>query len=179
MRPVKIDFSGRSPKGRWIGWGVLLLAAVSASLLLQRYFDLQAEFENWNATWHSLQKKEGRREIKQVDGVDQQVLQSELKIANKVLQHLTKPWDSLFQAIENSIGPDVVLLSLEPDMEKGEVRLGAEAKDIAAMLDYQRKLSEMNGLAEVHIVSHQVQMQDPQKPVRFQVNARWSEMSMR
>ena len=40
-----------------------------------------------------------------------------------------------------------------------------------AMFEYLRRLGSAQGLAEVHLVSHQVQREDPQRPIQFAVQA--------
>jgi hypothetical protein len=39
------------------------------------------------------------------------------------------------------------------------------------MFDFVRRLSASQGLADVHLVSHQVQREDPLHPVQFSVQA--------
>jgi len=91
----------------------------------------------------------------------------EIKHANEVLQQLTLPWGKLFQAMESSSGKQVALLAMEPDAEKQVVKISGEAKDIAAVLDYIRRLAAQQVFSSVYLQSHQIQQQDPEKPVRF------------
>jgi hypothetical protein len=39
------------------------------------------------------------------------------------------------------------------------------------MLEYLQRLAAARALSDVHVVSHQVQVEDPQHPVRFTVQA--------
>jgi Fimbrial assembly protein (PilN) len=68
----------------------------------------------------------------------------------------------------------VALLSIESDTDKGRMKISGEAKDLQAMLDYLRFLGTQPTLAEVYLQSHQVQQQDPQRPVRFVLSADWT-----
>jgi Tfp pilus assembly protein PilN len=79
--------------------------------------------------------------------------------------------------VEASVGDQVTLLGVEPDTEKRELRLIAEAKDLDAMLAYARRLQESALFSDAYVVSHQIQQQDPQKPVRFVVNAQWTALA--
>jgi Tfp pilus assembly protein PilN len=88
-----------------------------------------------------------------------------------VVRELALPWASLVQAIEQASTRQVALLQLQPDAEKRIVKLTAEARSREAMFDYMRRLGAANGLADVHIVSHQVQREDPQHPIQFSVQA--------
>jgi hypothetical protein len=39
------------------------------------------------------------------------------------------------------------------------------------MFDFVRRLAASPGLADVHLVSHQVQREDPQQPLQFSIQA--------
>lgn len=97
----------------------------------------------------------------------------EVKRANEVLRQLSVPWGGLFQTVESIDGKDVTLLALEPDMEKRLVKISGEAKNIAAMLDYIKQLENRNVFGIVYLQSHHTQLQDPEKPVRFVLQAIW------
>jgi Tfp pilus assembly protein PilN len=51
------------------------------------------------------------------------------------------------------------------------LRLTAETRYREAMFDFVRRLASAQGLADVHLVSHQVQREDPQRPIQFAVQA--------
>ncbi|HEY6095081.1 MAG TPA: hypothetical protein VIU93_09050 [Gallionellaceae bacterium] len=101
----------------------------------------------------------------------------EVKRANEVLRQLTTPWGGLFQTLETSAGRNVALLTLEPDTEKRLVKISGEAKDMMAMLNYVQRLENRDAFGTVYLQSHHVQLQDPDKPVRFVVQATWVEKS--
>jgi hypothetical protein len=56
------------------------------------------------------------------------------------------------------------------------LRVSAEARDAAAMFRYLRALGEAKGLSEIHLVSHEVAQDDPQRPVRFAAQASFRSM---
>ncbi|NTV94330.1 MAG: PilN domain-containing protein, partial [Thiobacillus sp.] len=93
----------------------------------------------------------------------------------QVLNQLALPWDRLFSAVEESSGADVALLVMEPDTLKGLVRIGGEAKHLDAALAFVKQLGAHPIFTRVALQNHQVQQQDPQKPVRFSLVAAWSE----
>ena len=75
------------------------------------------------------------------------------------------------QAIEQAATRDVAILQLQPDAETRSLKLIAEARQREAMFEYLRRLGAARGLSEVHIVSHQVQRDDPQRPIQFSLQA--------
>jgi Tfp pilus assembly protein PilN len=88
-----------------------------------------------------------------------------------VVRQLTVPWSALIGALEQASTRDVALLQLQPDADQRRLRLTAEARDREAMFAYLRRLESAPALAEVVLVSHQVQNEDPQRPIQFAVQA--------
>jgi hypothetical protein len=70
---------------------------------------------------------------------------------------------------------NVALLAVEPSAAKRSLSLTAEAANSAQMLNYIQALQGDNHLSDVILVSHQVQLQAPGAPIRFQVRANWGE----
>jgi len=99
----------------------------------------------------------------------------EVKRANEVLRKLTVHWDELFVGLESAAVEKVTLLVLTPDLEKHTVKINGEADNFATLMDYIATLEDQNVFGAVHLQSHQVQLLDPQKPVRFSLLAYWRE----
>jgi Tfp pilus assembly protein PilN len=91
----------------------------------------------------------------------------------RVARGLQTPWFDLLSALESAPHDSVALLAIEPSIARQSVRLTAEARDPSAMLDYLAALQADSRLAQVMLVSHQVQAQAPGRPVRFQMQAAW------
>lgn len=99
----------------------------------------------------------------------------ELKLANEVLQKLSVPWETLFAALERTRGDKIALLAVEPDARKGLVRITAETKTAEDMLDYLRRLGKEPAFSRVSLVSHQIQQQDSERPLRFSLAVNWEQ----
>jgi hypothetical protein len=100
--------------------------------------------------------------------------EEEIQRAKGVIQQLTLPWDGMFAAIESSDDKGIALLAIQPDAEKRKIAIGGEAKTLLVMLDYVRRLDRSGALTGVHVTNHEVQQQDPLKPVRFMLEAAWA-----
>jgi Tfp pilus assembly protein PilN len=97
------------------------------------------------------------------------------RAARQVAQSLMTPWSSLLDSLGSAPTQAVALLSVEPSVAKHSVRLTAEARDLHEMLVYVAALQQDARLASVVLVSHQVQVQAPGTPVRFQIQAEWGD----
>jgi Tfp pilus assembly protein PilN len=100
---------------------------------------------------------------------------AKVKSVQRTTKSLTAPWPELFDAIESAPQQSVALLTMEPSTARHALRLTAEARDPQAMLTYLAALQADRRLASAVLVSHQVQLQAPGRPIRFQVLARWGE----
>jgi hypothetical protein len=171
MRRLKLDFQRKSAN---MGGGVVLLAIalLVGGILFSEYRDLADEIDEGEAKLTRLERLTGHK-VESPGKHDANPYGEEIKRANEVIDQLALPWDQLFAAVEGAAGKDVALLAIQPDKRKREVTIGGEAKNVAAMLDYMRRLNESKPLRKVDLLSHQIQQQDPQKPVRFNLSAKW------
>ena len=103
--------------------------------------------------------------------VPKERLDEQAKSAEAVVRSLTLPWAGLVGAIEQAATKDVAILQLQPDADQRLLRLTAEARHRDAMFEYLRRLGAARELANVVLVSHQVQQEDPQHPIQFSVQA--------
>ena len=92
-----------------------------------------------------------------------------MKNAEAVVRQLSLPWALLVYALEQAATRDVAILQLQPDAQQRLLRITAEARDKEAMLEYLRRLMAAKAFFNVHLVNHQVQIQDPQRPIQFSV----------
>lgn len=103
----------------------------------------------------------------------------EVRAANLIVQSLNVPWGQLMTSFEARQPGDVALLAIEPDAKKQMLRVTGEARTLANLPDYVDLLTRQGVLKDVVLIEHQVQLQDPQRPVRFVVQASWGGRSER
>jgi len=66
---------------------------------------------------------------------------------------------------------EVSVLHVQPDAQQRLLRITAEARGEAQMLEYLRRVGAVGGLSEVHLVSHQVREDAPLRPLQFSLQA--------
>lgn len=171
LRALALDFK-QTPR-HWSASGLLLLVCGALALAYTANAEriLTGKIELVEARMDNLAK---RGKIKPAQPVDAQELQQEIRQANDILQQLTLPWDALFRAVEANSEREIALLSVQPDVAKGIVRIGGEAKDFDALLAYVTRLEQSKVLQRVYLTSHEVRTQDAEKPVRFSLLANWA-----
>jgi Tfp pilus assembly protein PilN len=93
---------------------------------------------------------------------------------NAAILQLNLPWRDLQDALASATPPGIALLALEPDARKRVLKITAETTSSDAMVAYvaQLKQQELFG-ARVQLLRHEINALDPNKPLRFQLEARW------
>jgi Tfp pilus assembly protein PilN len=177
MRPVNLDFyPTKSRPANAVGLVLLLVGLLLSAYLVHLYSQSNIQQEK-------LESELARLHAHQQGGKaspDDKELGAALQRASAVIDRLAFPWDKLFKTLESSTdGEDVTLLSIQPDVPDGTVMLNAEARDWNAMVSYIRHLNKEEFFTDVHLVSHQIQQTDPQKPIRFVLSCSWGSAQTR
>lgn len=166
MRRLELDYVAPPRRPRWPGLLLLALSLAIAAALVERQLDLQGELQRLEAARGLLG---GEHRVARV--VPAQRLAEEAKDVAAVVRQLALPWAAIIDSVEAAAHPDIGLLQLQPDAPQRLLRLSAEAKDREAMLEYLRRLGQAKLLLDAHLVSHQLQSDDPRRPIQFAVQA--------
>lgn len=171
MKRLELDFAGHRRAGRWLGMALLLVAGVATAKLLHVHSTATGEAEVLEARIAQMERRgsgAGDRAIALPEAT-----QREIRQANEVIDQIALPWERLFKAVEAAAGNKVALLGITPDPKSGTVEVSGECADLATMFDYVARLDRQASLGNVYLLNHQVNAQDPMRPVRFTVSASW------
>jgi len=169
---LRLEFAPRARRPLGIGDAIL---AISALLLCAVLAQLAFVWTERAEQLHAIDALEARsapatrQRIAAVDPAEA----ARSKLVRQVTNHLVTPWADLLDTLESARSESVALLSVEPSVAKRTLRLTAEARDSKEMLAYLATLQRDSRLSSVVLVSHQVQVQAPGTPVRFQIQAGW------
>ena len=94
---------------------------------------------------------------------------------NNAIRQLNLPWSQLLRDIAASTPKEIALLSLEPDANRSSLKGTAEAPDATGMLNYVTQLKTLGHFESVLLTRHELNEQDPMRPLRFQFEAHWGE----
>lgn len=171
MKPLMLDFAERRllPRGLI---GLVLLGFLFVLVSYAEYTHKEAELlsvqQELTALKQAQQAKQEPRKLSLT--AEEKTRQQEIALA---LQRLALPWDGLFRAVEAPSNEQVILLELQPDVDHSQVVLSGEAMSFDALGRYVEELQKQEVLRNVHLISHQVQLQSPVRPIRFVVRADW------
>ena len=168
MKPRRLELDHLAPirYPRWPGYALLAVSLLVAGEMTQRYREAQNEAERLEATQGLLVTKRPAASKAPKSRIDEQA-----KEVDAVVRQLTLPWGPLIETVENAGTKDVAILQLQPEAQQRVLRIAGEARSQDAMVDYLKRLAEARGFAQVHLLSHQVQQDDPNRPVQFAAQA--------
>ena len=172
MRELELDYQHKPSTVTRLGMIIFGLAFGLLAVTMFSYRQVGTESEILEAKLRQIERATmpsyaltGKR--------DSRTLAEEVRQANQILRMMGLRWDSIFSAVADSHRDGVALLALAPEPEKRVVKISAEAKNFAVMLDYVKRLEAQPALGEVYLQSHTMQNNDPQRPVRFVITADW------
>jgi len=95
------------------------------------------------------------------------------QFVNSAIGQLNLPWRDLQDAVLAATPRQIALLALEPEPRKQLLKLTAEAKSSDDMVAYVAQLKQQELFSSVTLIRHEINEQDANRPLRFQVEAIW------
>jgi hypothetical protein len=166
-RPLLLDFKSAAPQGGLAGLLILLLGLGGAGFAI-------AQYRSMSETRAGLELKLDVLSAAQNRGA--QRIAASPEEAGPLVNELGAPWSLLLEELEaasQDLGGSVAILAVEPDRQKGHLKIAAEAKDIDTALAYIRRLQRSKVLKYPMLESHEVRTDDKDQPVRVQISAQW------
>ena len=166
---IELDFARTKPRVRKLGLALLGIGIVGASLALLDYRRVATQIEGLQLRIAAVAP--GHRAVAHDQGAARAA-----DDARDAVTELSTPWSLLLRELElasqDSKGT-VAVLGVEPDREKRQVHVVAEARTLPVALSYVERLQQSEALRYPMLESHEVQSKDPEHPVRFQIRADW------
>ncbi|MBX9904080.1 MAG: hypothetical protein K2Y31_06975 [Burkholderiales bacterium] len=163
---LELDYVAPPRRSVWVGLFLLAMALGTSADLALRYIDARSELSRTETAQGLLNT--ARKTAKPVSTTR---LNEQIKAAETIVRQLTLPWAPLIETLESTSATDVAVLQIQPETQQGLVRISAEARNSDAMWKYLMSLSATSTLNNVHLLNHQVQLDDPAKPLQFSVQA--------
>ncbi|OON63783.1 hypothetical protein B0920_10655 [Massilia sp. KIM] len=181
MRRTRIDFAPRSLRRVLFHTPPRLVGPLAAGLAIGAlalvqgldYLDKQRELDALRAALAARAAAAAPAPAAAPAAKTVAIAPQQAQAVNEAIMQLNLPWRELHDAVAAATPPSVALLALEPDAKRRSLRLTAEARGTDDMFAYVGKLQEQAWFSAVALVRHEVVEQDPNRPVRFQIQAQW------
>jgi Tfp pilus assembly protein PilN len=177
MKRVRLDFAPRSLRRTLLrtppgAWGPVLGGIALCCVALTQVLHYREEREEVDAQLAALRARAAAPAV--MPTVPRaRVGEPEAAAVNGAISQLNLPWRALHDAVRAATPSDIALLALEPDAKKRVLRITAEAKNSDDMLAYVAALGQVTLFGTVTLVRHEILEQDPNRPLRFQLDAAW------
>lgn len=167
MRRLELDFHRRPRPTPW-GWALLLGGLATLLGLLLAHRQISDETSQHRATIARVEARLPGASLtaRPADTAD-------LAAVRRVAELESGPWETLFATLEAADSKDVAVLALDPEPARGTVKIHAEARNLGAMLAYQRRLEDGGALRQVVLQAHDLEKEAAEAPVRFHIIANW------
>ncbi|QYF93999.1 hypothetical protein KY495_01810 [Massilia sp. PAMC28688] len=179
MKAMPIDFSPpslarilyRTRRRDWVLLSVALLLALAAAWLGWRLWEQQ---QLDAAQQHAALERASVRVTAPVVVAPVAISEPRAAAVNAAVMQLNLPWRALHDAIGAATPATIAMLALEPDARRRSIKITAEAKSSDTMIAYVEALKEQETFSAVTLTRHEINEQDPNRPIRFQIEAEWS-----
>jgi Tfp pilus assembly protein PilN len=178
MRAIHIDFAPRSLRRTLfhIHPGVLALAGVGLLLCAGAAFGgwklVEQKRERQQQLQH-LQQRVAALSVRPAEVARVAIPEAQATFVNGAVMQLNLPWRELQDAVLAATPRGVALIALEPDPRKRSLKITAETRTSDEMVDYVAALKEQESFSGVILTRHEINDADPNRPLRFQLEATW------
>lgn len=174
MKKVRIDFA---PPG--LGRALYAGPRVALALLLMS-LGMMPSLVGTSMKYQALLREQARAQARVEAAVPRAraparapVPEAQASAVNAAVRQLNLPWRALHDAVQSATPAGIALLALEPDAKTRTLRITAEAKNSDDMIGYIEALRQQDWFGSVDLVRHEIEEQDPNRPIRFQIDAGW------
>ena len=180
MKRVRIDFA---PPGLArtvhrtgaLGWSLALLAMLLCAVAAATGWQMLARQRVLDAQLALVRAQASVPPMAAAVAPQPQIGAAQAQAVNAAVQQLNLPWRALRDAVEQATPKTIALIALEPDPRQRSMKITAEAKNSDDMIAYIERLKqqELFGAGAVTLLRHETGERDLNRPIRFQLDARW------
>ncbi|MHB1248225.1 MAG: PilN domain-containing protein [Polaromonas sp.] len=87
----------------------------------------------------------------------------------RVAAQLVFSWQPAFDALAAARSKKIALVSLDAIQDKSQLKLVGEARQLTDAIEFIEALQQQPGIRHAALTKHEVQVDDPQHPVRFDI----------
>ena len=172
MNALDIDFERRRRPVSMLG--LLLLVVGGAALLAagSAYLDAAGELERTELRLAGTQPLSPTGPAARTHA-NPAAAQDEAQAGERVVSRLRLPWDVVLGEIELAAGPSIALLAVEGQGQGLSLRLVGEAKSMADVAAYARRLRGSPAISSANLVAHEERQVGATTVLRFTLEAGW------
>lgn len=165
MARLDFDFHARPSRPGTPGIALALLGAAALAWSVSNLQAARATGAGLAMQIAALEQARPHQAAKPVVQADSPAHIAQTRIASQ----LGYSWQPAFDALAAARSKKIALLSLEAVQSKAQLKLVAEARQLADAVAYIDTLQQQPGVKRAALIQHELRADDAQKPVRFSI----------
>lgn len=150
-----------------LGVGLLLAGTLAVAWVANQWITARsAEAEQAGALLKLEQRPAPKRAVSRADSAEQAARE-------QISAQLNAGWQPAFNALTATRSDKIALLSLDMIHAKRQIKLVAEARNLADTVAFIEALQKQPGILRAVLNQHEIETDADQKPVRFQATVEW------
>lgn len=172
MRALDIDFIRTRSAPPPLAWLLLLVGAVGLAVVLLDAADARAERQ---AAQEQLDRRQriDRTALPARPARAVALSAEQVRAGERLEAALDQPWGPLLSDLETLAGDRVALLGMEAQADGQRLRLTGEARQMADVVAYVRRLRDLPGTRRAVLSAHELREEGAVSVLRFTVDAQW------
>jgi nitrate reductase NapAB chaperone NapD len=168
MARLDLDFqTPRRYRVDALGVGLLLIGALAVAWLANQWLTARSvEAEQAGALLKLEKRPVPKRTASRTDSATEAAREG-------ITAQLNKGWQPAFDALAATRSDKIALLSLDVILAKRQIKLVAEARNLADTVAYIEALQKQSGILRAVLNQHEIETDTDEKPVRFQATVEW------
>lgn len=171
MQKINFNFSQLPNQPTKLAGSLLLLIGIA--LLLEMGFSYNKLLNQRLALKKEITTSRLQLDMTHKEPAYQKFADKDVEEARQIINRLSAPWESFINGLESISSSKVAVLTIEPDMQTGVLRIEGEAKDYPAVLTFISQLRTTKPFSKVFLAHHEYKRDDPQHPVVFTISMHW------
>jgi hypothetical protein len=178
LRALRLDFAAPTVPGmlhrtRPAAWALGLLGIALLAGAIAVAWHQQHQRERYDAELAAALQR-AARPLPSAQPKAAPIAEVQAMATNAIILQLNLPWRDLHDAVAGATPGTIALVALEPDARRRSLKITAEARDADGMIAYVEELKKQEIFQSVVLARHEVSEADPNRPVRFQLDAQWA-----
>ena len=165
MARLDFDFHARPARPGKLGIALALLGVLAVAWSVNNMQVARATGAGLAMQIAALEQSRSHQVAKPVVPADSASHIAQTRIASQ----LAYSWQPAFDALAATRSKKIALLSLEAVQSKAQLKLVAEARQLADAVAYVDALQQQPGVKRAALLQHEIRADDAEKPVRFSI----------
>lgn len=173
MQALDINLLRPQRTPRPLAWWLLLAGVLGLAVVLLDAWSAQQELQAAQAQLERRQRLDRQPGPARPSASSLALSAEQVRAGQRLEAALERPWGALLADLETLPGDRVSLLSLELQADGQRLRLVGEARQMADVVAYVRRLRALPGTRRATLATHELRQEGSVSLLRFTVESQW------